>query len=285
MWEEFVAKGAYLRHPLIEDKVQAEIMAHVRDEARPVSRARLAEALNPSRGKISAEVGRLIEAGLLAEEGFADSEGGRRSSLLGIPYFAGLIGAIDIGATSIDVALTTLGSELLARRGEPADVRDGPRKVIDRVKALLAELLEERVARTQDVLAIGVGVPGPVEQASGRLTVPPIMPGWDQFLVREAFAGEYAAPVYVDNDVNIMALGEHWGGKGHQRPNLRQDRHGDRERDHRRRPPSPWRPGLRRGLRSHLRGSWRPRLLVRQHRVPRGDGGGPGDRAGGGKVR
>jgi predicted HTH transcriptional regulator len=80
MWEEFVAKGAYLRHPLIEDKVQAEIMAHVRDEARPVSRARLAEALNPSRGKISAEVGRLIEAGLLAEEGFADSEGGRRAT-------------------------------------------------------------------------------------------------------------------------------------------------------------------------------------------------------------
>jgi glucokinase-like ROK family protein len=212
MTEGFVTKGAHPRYPLIADKVQAEIMAYVRVEARPVSRARLSEALNSSRGKISAEVGRLIEAGLLAEEGFADSEGGRRSSLLGIPYSAGLIGAIDIGATSIDVALTTLGSEMLTRRGEPADVRDGPRTIIDRVKALLAELLEERVARPQDVLAIGVGVPGPVEQASGRLTVPPIMPGWDRFLVREAFAGEYVAPVFVDNDVNIMALGEHWGG-------------------------------------------------------------------------
>jgi glucokinase-like ROK family protein len=212
MSKEFVRNGAHPRYPLIEDKVQAEIMAHVRAEARPVSRARLVEALNSSRGKISAEVGRLIEAGLLAEEGFADSEGGRRSSLLGIPYSAGLIAAIDIGATSIDVALTTLGSELLARRGEPADVRDGPRPVIDRVKALLAELLEERVALPQDVLAIGVGVPGPVEQASARLTVPPIMPGWDQFPIREAFAGEYAVPVFVDNDVNIMALGEHWGG-------------------------------------------------------------------------
>lgn len=197
---------------MIEDKVQADIMACVRAEARPISRARLNEALNPSRGKISTEVGRLIEAGLLAEEGFADSEGGRRSSLLGIPYSAGLIGAIDIGATSIDVALTTLGGELVAHRGEPADVRDGPRPVIDRVKALLADLLEERVASAQDVLAIGVGVPGPVEQTSGRLTAPPIMPGWDRFPIRESFAGEYAAPVFVDNDVNIMALGEHWGG-------------------------------------------------------------------------
>jgi glucokinase-like ROK family protein len=212
MSKGFVRKGARSRYPLIEDKVQAEIMAHVRAELRPVSRARLTEALNSSRGKISAEVGRLIESGLLAEEGFAESEGGRRSSLLGIPHSAGVIAAIDIGATSIDVALTTLGSELLDRRGEPADVRDGPRPVIDRVKALLEELLKERVAREQDILAIGVGVPGPVEQATGRLTVPPIMPGWDQFPIREAFAGEYAAPVFVDNDVNIMALGEHWGG-------------------------------------------------------------------------
>ena len=212
MREGAVRKGAHPRYPLIEDKVQADIMAYVRAEARPVSRAQLNEALNPSRGKISAEVGRLIEAGLLAEEGFADSEGGRRSSLLGIPRSAGLIAAVDVGATSIDVALTTLGSELLAHRSEPADVRDGPRPVIDRVKRLLAQLLEERVARPQDVLAIGVGVPGPVEQTSGRLTVPPIMPGWDRFPIREAFAGEYAAPVFVDNDVNIMALGEHWGG-------------------------------------------------------------------------
>jgi glucokinase-like ROK family protein len=119
---------------------------------------------------------------------------------------------VDIGATSIDVALTTLGGELLARRGEPADVRDGPLPTLDRVKLLLSELLDEQAANARDVLAIGVGVPGPVEQASGLLTVPPIMPGWDRFPIREAFAGEYAAPVFVDNDVNVMALGEHWGG-------------------------------------------------------------------------
>jgi predicted NBD/HSP70 family sugar kinase len=119
---------------------------------------------------------------------------------------------VDIGATSIDVALTTLGSELVAHRGEPGDVRDGPLPILDRVKALLSELLDEQAASPMDVLAIGVGVPGPVEQASGLLTAPPIMPGWDRFPIRDSFAGEYAAPVFVDNDVNVMALGEHWGG-------------------------------------------------------------------------
>jgi glucokinase-like ROK family protein len=212
MSDELVRKGGLQRYPLVEDRVQAEIMAYVRAEAGPISRARLIEALNSSRGKISVEVARLIEKGLLAEKGLAQSDGGRRSSLLGIPPSAGLIAAVDIGATSIDVALTTLGSELLARRGEPADVRDGPLPTLDRVKFLLSELLDEQAANARDVLAIGVGVPGPVEQASGLLTVPPIMPGWDRFPIREAFAGEYAAPVFVDNDVNVMALGEHWGG-------------------------------------------------------------------------
>jgi glucokinase-like ROK family protein len=195
-------------------------MSFIHTETRPVSRGQLTEALDSSRAKISTEVGRLMETGLLAEEGFAESEGGRRSSLLHIPRSAGLIAAIDLGATSIDVALTTLGSEILAHRSEPADIKDGPKPILRRVKMLLSELLEEQAAEPKDVLAIGIGVPGPVEQAAGVLRSPPIMPGWDRFPLRSAFAGEYAAPVFVDNDVNIMALGEHWGGVGRGVDNL-----------------------------------------------------------------
>ncbi|MCV5919615.1 hypothetical protein OFN60_39925, partial [Escherichia coli] len=60
-------------------------MALVHAEARPSSRGQITEALDASRSKVSGEVSRLMELGLLAEEGFAESEGGRRSSLLSIP--------------------------------------------------------------------------------------------------------------------------------------------------------------------------------------------------------
>jgi glucokinase-like ROK family protein len=119
---------------------------------------------------------------------------------------------VDIGATHVDVALTTLGSEILAHEHQLVDVREGPQPVLGRVKGIISELLEEISSEKDVVLGIGMGVPGPVEQASGRLTVPPIMPGWDRFPISNVFAGEYAAPVLVDNDVNIMALGEYWGG-------------------------------------------------------------------------
>jgi len=61
-----------------------------------------------------------------------------------------------------------------------------------------------------DVRGIGVGVPGPVEFAAGRPVAPPIMPGWDGHPVADRLRARYGAPVLVDNDVNIMALGEHW---------------------------------------------------------------------------
>jgi glucokinase-like ROK family protein len=212
--EDRVDEAAGRWYPLVEDRIQAEIMHHVRAIDRPVSRSEMTDALGVSRSKISMEVGRLIEAGLLAEDGLAKSEGGRRSSLLRIPRTAGLIAAVDLGATSTDVALTTLGGELLVHRGEPGDIKDGPPSVLSRVKELLSELLSEQEANAHDILAIGVGVPGPVEHASGVLRSPPIMPGWDGFPISEAFAGEYEAPVFVDNDVNVMALGEHRDGLG-----------------------------------------------------------------------
>ena len=53
-------------------------------------------------------------------------------------------------------------------------------------------------------------MPGPVEYAAGRAVTPPIMPGWDGYPIRDRFVDRYHVPVLVDNDVNIMARGEHW---------------------------------------------------------------------------
>src|SRR5215204_4711069 len=105
-------------YSLVGNWVQDEIMMLARAEQGPVSRSKLTNLIGISRSTISMEVQRILEAGLLAEDGLAESEGGRCSSLLGIPPKAGLIAAVNLGATSIDVVLTTLGSEIVAHRGE-----------------------------------------------------------------------------------------------------------------------------------------------------------------------
>jgi predicted NBD/HSP70 family sugar kinase len=57
-------------------------------------------------------------------------------------------------------------------------------------------------------------MPGPVDFATGRLVSPAIMPGWDGFSARAWLREHFDAPVWVDNDVNLMAIGEWARGSG-----------------------------------------------------------------------
>ena len=82
-----------------------------------------------------------------------------------------------------------------------------------RVIAVMLELLERAGRSPADVRGVGVGVPGPVQFSTGTVVRPPIMPGWDGVRIPSYFADVVGATVLVDNDVNLMALGEH-GARG-----------------------------------------------------------------------
>jgi predicted NBD/HSP70 family sugar kinase len=90
--------------------------------------------------------------------------------------------------------------------------------VLDVVAARFSELLGRAGREAGDVRGVGIGVPGPVEFATGTPVNPPIMPGWDRFSIPSHLARHFDAPVLVDNDVNIMAVGEH-------RTNWRSEQH------------------------------------------------------------
>jgi glucokinase-like ROK family protein len=130
---------------------------------------------------------------------------------------AGHLLVADLGATSIDVAVVDLSNDVLAHASEAADIAAGPAVVLGRVEALLEECLADVEELPGSLLGIGIGLPGPVEFESGRPVAPPIMPGWDLYDVRGHFA-DHAVPVWVDNDVNVMALAELRAGiaRGHE---------------------------------------------------------------------
>ncbi|BDZ54208.1 sugar kinase [Agromyces marinus] len=105
-------------------------------------------------------------------------------------------------------ALSDITGNVLEETNAVIPVAEGPRVVLDAVVAVTRELIERAGRRPEDLLAIGVGVPGPVEYRTGRPINPPIMPGWDRFDIAGWIRQEIDVPVLVDNDVNIMALGE-----------------------------------------------------------------------------
>jgi glucokinase-like ROK family protein len=192
-----------------ETPTQSRILSYVRDEG-PLSRMDLAARLKVSRTTVAAEVGRLVELGLAEDGGPAESRGGRRSSLVDLDAGLRFVG-IELGATSMRVAVTDGRLGVLARAtAAAADIRRGPEPVlaeaIEVTRKLLSEMGVERPA------GVGIGVPGPVDFQAGVPVSPPIMPGWDKYPVRDALSRELSCPVLLDNDVNVMALGEQHTG-------------------------------------------------------------------------
>jgi len=172
------------------------------------SRGELVARAGLSRAVVAQRVAELVDRGLVVEGETGPSTGGRPPRRLAFRSDAGHLLVADLGATSIDVALTTLDGTVLAHHDEPSDIGEGPERCLGRVE----ELFDQLRATTRSVpgrpWGVGIGVPGPVEFRTGRPSSPPIMPGWDGYPVRERFAARIDAPVWVDNDVNLLALGE-----------------------------------------------------------------------------
>ncbi|MGB0100292.1 MAG: ROK family transcriptional regulator [Nocardioides sp.] len=200
-----------MRHSLAgraENAMQARILAQLRDVG-PLSKAQLADALEVSRTTVAAEVARLVELGLAQEAGPAASRGGRRSTLVDLSSeirFAG----ISIGATGLSVGVTDGRLAVLATRSRSSDIRRGPEVVLAEALELLGEVMAD--VGVDQVMGAGVGVPGPVDFHRGVSVSPPIMPGWDGYPVRDVVSRELGCPVVLDNDVNVLAVGEQHAG-------------------------------------------------------------------------
>src|SRR3954453_23442716 len=204
-------KDARVRHSLAgraESPLQARLLAELRDGG-PLSKAQLADSLQASRTTVGTEVARPGELGLAVEAGPAASRGGRRSTLVDLSpdiRFAG----IAIGATGVSVGVTDGRLTTLAMRHRRCDIRQGPEKVLGHALETLREVLAE--AGVEGLSGAGVGVPGPVDFHRGVSVSPPIRPGWDGYPVRDAVSRELGCPVVLDNDVNVLALGEQHAG-------------------------------------------------------------------------
>lgn len=173
------------------------------------TRPELSRRSGLGRSVITQRVSQLLDSGLLAESGLGASTGGRAPRELSLRNDAGLVLVAPLGASHLTVGVTDLAGRLLHHHRETADVAAGPEKVLSRVEELFDQLLaSEHVPTGAPLFGIGLGVPGAVEFATGTAVSPPVMPGWDGYDIRGRFTRRYDVPVWVDNDVNLMALGE-----------------------------------------------------------------------------
>ncbi len=185
----------------------SELFQLLRDGV-PRTRAELASLAGLARSTVGLRVEELLELGLVRIVGDAISSGGRPAYRFAFDPDARLVLAVDLGARHQRVAITDLASHILASDQQRRPLTNDPSDALDYIVETTTALLADLGRDWHDVVAAGIGLPGPVEHATGRPVQPPIMPGWDGFDVPGWMYERLGIPALVDNDVNIMAIGE-----------------------------------------------------------------------------
>ncbi len=186
---------------------QSEVFQILRDGT-PRTRSELASLTGLARSTVAARVDALLRVNLIAPVADAASTGGRPSRQFAFDGTRHAVLGMDIGATHVHVALTDLHGTKIVDIQEELAITAGPDIILGWVIEQGTRLLEQHNDRVT-LRAVGVGLPGPVEHATGQPVDPPIMPGWARFDVPGVLRKALGVPIYVDNDVNVMALGEH----------------------------------------------------------------------------
>ena len=116
---------------------------------------------------------------------------------------------IDLGGTNVRVAKVTADGKILNEVKSPSYAQDGPAKVMENLKACIAQ-----IPNLSECSGIGIGVPGPVDTVRGEMVMSTNLPGFERYPIARELENEFHLPTYVDNDANVAGLAEALVGAG-----------------------------------------------------------------------
>lgn len=174
------------------------------------SRSDLARSTGLSRTTVATVVADLQESGLVAElvEDTPTTGRGRPPVMLRLDSSAGSALGVDFGHSHVRVAVADLSSTVLAERRVELDVDAHAAESLDTAAQLVDDVLAEAGVERERVVAAGMGMPGPFDRRTGRVSSTMLLPSWQELQPREELERRIGVPVEVDNDANLGALGE-----------------------------------------------------------------------------
>jgi glucokinase-like ROK family protein len=176
----------------------------------PISRVEITRRTGLKVSTITVITKRLIDKGLIHEQGVAPSSGGRKPRLLALRAEKACVFGIDIGVTQTTVALGDFNGSIIRQEVLRTGRRPLPflNRVVDRVERII-----ESEKRKVSFEGIGISATGIIDSTSGRIIFSPNL-GWQEIDIRSIFEKRLALPVYVDNDARLSAMAEVWQGNG-----------------------------------------------------------------------
>ncbi len=178
----------------------------------PLSRTEIVRHTNLSPPTVAAAVSGLVRARMVEEFGEGKSTGGRRPQLVSFnSRFGAVVGGV-IGAAHIRLLLADAGGQEVAKRILDVGSDSRPEPVLDLIASEIKNMRDVELGPDVPLLATVVGAPGMTDMDRGVVLEAANLDGWIDVPAREMLERRLDAPVTVDNDVNLAAVGEHWKG-------------------------------------------------------------------------
>jgi predicted NBD/HSP70 family sugar kinase len=189
----------------------SSVLRYIHSNA-PISRTQLAAVTGLNKSTVSSLIDELTERGLVCQTGTETSGIGRPASLLELNPEAGCIIGVEYGVDFALVILANFGGEVIWRSQEAADPSEGQVAMTAKVFKLVDQAIDVCNIRQLRLLGLGIATPGTVQVDDGFLVYAPNL-NWRDVAFAKIYSERYPnLRVYVDNDANTAATGEHLFG-------------------------------------------------------------------------
>ncbi|MGC0362661.1 putative NBD/HSP70 family sugar kinase [Rhodococcus sp. 27YEA15] len=196
-----------MTRPSMTPATAGEVFTLIRGGA-ATTRSEIGKLTGLSRTAVSARVAALQSLGLIADDEEGPSTGGRPPATLAFADSAGVVLVVAIGRSRAQLAVTDLAGAILAAEDVDKPVNVGPDDLMPDIATHLTSLLDRVDRKGDDVIGVGLSIPGTVDMTAGASLDSPMMAGWDGVALAPYLTSVTDAPLFVDNDANVMALAE-----------------------------------------------------------------------------
>lgn len=173
----------------------------------PISRIELTEITGCSAGTVSNHVRTLIKKGFVIETKKGISSGGRKPIQLMINPHKAYIFSIEIEVNQIKIVMFDLEIKVITKSIIPITYKDDYQKTLEQVFFEMDKMREEKNLKLDNLLGIGVAVPGLIDKEKGILEFAPNL-GWKNVYILKIFKDKFNLPVILDNEAKAAAIGE-----------------------------------------------------------------------------
>ncbi|MFC4858040.1 ROK family protein [Actinophytocola glycyrrhizae] len=177
-------------------------------ESGPLTRQQLQALLGLSRATLVERLDTLTRLRMVRTAGHDASSGGRRAALLTADRTSRVAVVAWLGASHATVGVADLAGTVLTGHTERLPLGHTPADVVPWLVDTAREQLHE-TGRGADLAAVGLAVPGQIDQRTGVSITPPTMAAWRDEPLRGGLADGLGVEVLLENDANALAYGEY----------------------------------------------------------------------------